>query len=55
MNQAKERTEYPMSNKEYPRRKDRRAVRATPSLDIGNSLLVIGYSSPPSRSAASHE
>jgi hypothetical protein len=40
---------------EYPSMKDRRADRATPALDIGNSLLVIGHSSPPSRSAISHE
>jgi len=31
MNQAEERTQYPMSNKEYPRMKDRRAVLAIPS------------------------
>ena len=55
MNQAKERTEHPMSNTQYPRRKDREAIPATPALDIGNSLLVIGHSSPPSRGASSHE
>ena len=35
-----------MSNKEYPRNKGRRAGRATPSLDIGYSLLGVGDSSP---------
>ena len=31
---------------EDPRRKDRGADRAVPSLDIGDSLLVIVYSKP---------
>ena len=47
MNQAGKRRQYPMSNKEYPRMKDRGAVCATPALEIGDSLLVIGDSSSP--------
>jgi hypothetical protein len=38
-----------MTNKEYPRRKDRKPDRAILSLDVGNSLLVIGHSSPADR------
>ena len=36
--------QYPTPNKEYPRKKFRRAELATLSLEIGNSLLVIGNS-----------
>ena len=36
--------QYPMSNKEYPIMKDRRAARRP---DLGHWKFLVGYSSPP--------